>query len=346
MPIVLDPIASPPSVPPVPGTPQTPSLAQIEAELARRVGPFQILTTDPTSPTISTPSYAAVPSLQSLIDQDLVTNLYLLRRGVLSDGVTPTPQPIATYDRLRTVYSVDSGTGRVEPDRAWQTSCWPSEQLEVHHLHPDLELLPAIQAGLRRCFFEGRVQMPPGYYYEFDVTASLPYVTDQQQIRRVQVGPWPSGWPGWWRGPLELPFATFGDGAHVWLRISGSVYWGPFWGGVLLTLHRNHFGFVNGADQLTGPVLDTDVLSCDLDWAVSAAHAEAWLRFPARLQAAAATGLQATQQMAAAEFQRQGYLHRLPVYDQIQLDRMELWSLGGGNYQDATYRGARMVVNS
>jgi hypothetical protein len=70
------------------------------------------------------------------------------------------------------------------------------------------------------------------------------------------------------------------------------------------------------------------------------------VRFPARLQAAAATGLQASKQEAAAEFQHQGFLHRLPVYDPVQFDRMELWSLGGGNYQDATYRGARMVVNS
>ena len=116
------------------------------------------------------------------------------------------------------------------------------------------------------------------------------------------------------------------------MRISGSVYWGPFWGGVLLTLHRYHFTFVNGVDTPGGPVADTDVVSCDLDWVVSAAHVEAWLRSPARMQAAAATGLQSTRQAATAELQRQGYLHRLPVIDTVQFDRMELWSLGGGNY--------------
>jgi hypothetical protein len=178
------------------------------------------------------------------------------------------------------------------------------------------------------------------------VTALLPYVTDASQIRRAQVGPWPSGWPGWWRGPLELPFACYGQGSHIWIRISGSVYWGPFWGGVLLTLHRSHFSWVNGADQAVGPQYDSDVLGVDIDWAASAAHVEAWLRFPARLQAAAATGLQATQQTAAAELQRQGYLHRLPIVDTVQFDRMELWSLGGGNYRDAGGVGARMVVNS
>jgi hypothetical protein len=124
------------------------------------------------------------------------------------------------------------------------------------------------------------------------------------------------------------------------------VYWGPFWGGVLVTLHRNHFGWVNGNDQPTGPVLDADWLACDLDWAAAASHVEAWVRFPARMQAAAAGGVQASKQEAVAELQHQGYLHRLPVYDQLAFDRMELWSLGGGNYQDATYRGSRMVVNS
>lgn len=345
MPIVLDPISQPPPLPPPSASYSAPTLAQIELELARRVGPCMTLVTDAQSPTTSTSSYAVFPELLSQIDQDLITHLYLLRRGVLGDG-TPTPQPIPAYDRVRMVYSVDANNGRTAPDRAWQVSPYPNEQFEVHHLHPDKELFVAVQAGLRRCFFEHRVQLDAGYYYEWDITAALPYVTDQQQIRRVQVGPWPSGWPGWWRGPLELPFATFGDGGHVWVRISGSVYWGPFWGGVLLTLHRNHFSWINGMDQPAGPQNDFDVLACDLDWAVSAAHVEAWNRFPARLQAAAATGLQSTRADAAAELQHQGYLHRLPIYDNVQFDRMELWSLGGGLYQDGTQRGARMVVNS
>jgi hypothetical protein len=346
MPIILD-LATPPPPSPLPPTynPSAPTLAQIEVAVAQRVGPFSYLTADPQTPTSGGPSYAFVPQLQSTIDQDLLTHLYLLRRGVLGDG-TPTPAPIPTYDRVRMIYSVDASNGRLVPDRPWQTSPYPFEQFEAHHLHPDYELLPAIQAGLRRCFFEDRVQLDPGYYYEFDLTNLLPYVVDTSQVRRCQVGPWPSGWPGWWRGPLDLPFAPYGDGGHVWLRISGSVYWGPFWGGILVTLHRSHFTLVNGADTLLGPQADTDTLACDLDWAASAGHIEAWTRFPARLQSAAATGLQATKQEAAAEFQHQGSLHRLPVYDPVQFDRMELWSLGGGNYQDATYRGARMVVNS
>jgi len=343
MPIILDPlVAAPPAQAAIPGTP---TLAQIEQELARRVGPFDFLIADPQSPTTATASYVMIPALQSSLNQDLYTNLWLLRRGVLGDG-TATPAAIPTYDRLRSVYVIDASNGRLQPDRPWQISPYPNEQFEVHHLNPDTQLRVAIQAGLRRCFFEHRVQLAAGYYYEFDVTNALPYVTDQTQIRRAQVGPWPSGWPGWWRGPLDLPFATYGDSGHVWIRISGSVYWGPFWGGILLTLHRNHFGWVNSTDTPNGPWNDSDQLSCDMDWAVSAAHIEAWMRYPARMQAAAAGGLQATQQMAATEFQRQGALHRLPVYDLIQFDRMELWGLGGGNYRDATYRGARMVVNS
>ena len=346
MPIVLD-LASPPPPSPGPQTPipSAPTLAQIEVELARRVGPFMYLYADPQSPATSTSSFVNIPSLQSSIDQDLVTQLYILRRGILGDG-SLTPKPVPAYDRVRSVFSVDTGSGRLQPDRPWQVSPYPNEQFEVHHLNPDTELVPAIQAGLRRCIFEDRVQLAPGFYYEFDVTEQMPYITDVSQIRRCQVGPYPSGWPGWWRGPLDLPFACYGQGGHIWIRISGSVYWGPFWGGILLTVHRPHASWVNGVDQPVGPWSDADTLSCDLDWAVSAAHIEAWVRFPARLQASAATGIQATQQMAAAEFQRQSFLHRLPIYDNVQFDRMELWSLGGGNYSDATYRGARMVVNS
>lgn len=317
----------------------------VEQELARRVGPYWSLNADPQSPTSAGPSFVIVPQLQSTIDQDLVTHMYLLRRGVLGDG-TLTPSPIPSYDRIRMIYSVDASNGRLVPDRPWQVTPYPNEQFEVHHLHPDQEELVAIRAGLRRCFWEQRVQLPPGYYYEYDVTATLPYVTDQQQIRRCQVGPWPQGWPGWWRGPLDLPFATFGQDGDVWIRLSGSVYWGPFWGGVLLTLHRDYFAWINAADNLNGPQQDGDVLGCHIDWITAAAHVEAWVRFPARMQAAAATGLQASKQEAAAELQHQGSLRKLPVYDPVQFDRMELWSLGGGNYQDATYRGARMVVNS
>lgn len=346
MPIILEPsLPSPPPIPPSPRAPGTPTIAQIEVELSRRLGPFQYLTADAQSPTTATPSFVIIPELQSSFDQDTVTHLWLLRRGVLYDG-TPTPAPIPANDRVRSVYSVDASNGRLLPDRPWQVTPYPGEQFEVHHLHPDQELLVAVQAGLRRCYWEQRVQLAPGYYYEWDVTAQLPYVTDQAQIRRCQVGPWPQGWPGWWRGPLELPFATFQQDGDVWIRISGSVYWGPFWGGVLLTLHRDHFSWVNGTDTINGPQNDGDQLACHIDWAVAAAHIEAWVRFSPRLQAAAATGLQATQAEAAAELQHQNYLHRLPIYDQVQFDRMELWSLGGGNYQDATYRGARMVVNS
>jgi hypothetical protein len=344
VPIVLDPISPAPPVP-TPSSPNAPTVAQIEVELARRCGPFQFLYADPQTPTTAGPSFVIIPQLQSSFDQDLVTNLWLLRRGVLLDG-TATPSPIPAYDRVRSVYTVDATNGRLVPDRPWQVTPYPGEQFEVHHLHPDQEELVAIQAGLRRCIWEQRVQLPAGYYYEYDVTATLPYVTDQSQIRRCQVGPWPQGWPGWWRGPLELPFATYMQDGDVWIRISGSVYWGPFWGGVLLTVHRDHFGWVNGQDTIQGPRNDGDQLACQIDWAVSAAHIEAWMRFPARLQAAAATGLQANQSMAASEFQRQSTQHRLPIYDNVQFDRMELWSLGGGNYADATYRGARMVVNS
>jgi hypothetical protein len=67
---------------------------------------------------------------------------------------------------------------------------------------------------------------------------------------------------------------------------------------------RPAWSWVNGAESITGPTADADVLEVDLDYAASAGHIEAWHLFPSRLQAAAAGNLQATRDQAAAEFSR------------------------------------------
>ena len=67
---------------------------------------------------------------------------------------------------------------------------------------------------------------------------------------------------------------------------------------------RPAWSWVNGAESASGPVLDTDTLEVDLDYAAAAGHIEAWHHFPARMQSAAAGGLQATMPQAAQEFSR------------------------------------------
>jgi hypothetical protein len=88
----------------------------------------------------------------------------------------------------------------------------------------------------------------------------------------------------------------------------GAGYWtAPV--SVWVSAWRPASSWVNGAESLTGPTNDGDLLDVDVDYAAAAGHIEAWHRFPARMVAAAAGGTQATQQMAAQEFSRQANLY-------------------------------------
>jgi hypothetical protein len=277
------------------------TLAQLEQETARRLGPFLLTAADPQVPNPSAPNWVIVPYLRSALDQDQVTNLWLLRRGVHADGT-----PVAGYDardRARQVLSYDAQQGRVVPDRDWYLAPDPQEQLEFHHLDPEHELRVATLAGLRRCFFEDRFQLGAGVVCEADLTAALPWLDETCQVVRVQAGP-----PNC--GPLgDVPYSTFMECGHVWLRVGSAGCASAGGSGLLVTVRRAHSTWVNGADSTSGPMADTDTLEVDLDYAASAAHIEAWHHFPARLYEAAAGNLQATQAMAATEFTRQARAH-------------------------------------
>ena len=278
------------------------TLADIEREVARRVGPFYQLPMDRQLPSTAQFDRAYVPGLRSTVEQDLVTNLWLLRRGVDSDGNVV---PVALEDRQRTVANYDPQQGLVEVDRPWSVQPAAGEVCEFHHLDPLQELRPAVLGGLRRCWFEDRFSLGQGYVYEVDLTAALPWLNNQRDVLSVQAGPFPSN--GLNGGPSELPFETFVQGGNVCVRLNGGSY-GPYYGGVLVTLRRSHCFFVNGIDAPDGPIYDDDVLEVDLDYAASAGHIEAWHTRPAKLQAAAVGGLQATQAMAALEFTRQSLI--------------------------------------
>lgn len=315
------------------------TLAQLEQEVARRIGPFKVLVADPSTPTISTTTFGVVPYLQTSLELDEVSNLFALRRGIRADGQVVTLNPL---DRQRRVRSVDASKGTFEADRPWQDPLDPLEVIEFHHLDPEQELRPVILAGLRRCIVEDRFQIGPGYIYECDLTAVVPWLTDTNQVRDVQVGPYPSSWPGWWGGPRALPFEVFDECGHVWLRVSGAGDIAPFYGGLYVTALHNHGDIVNSCGG--GPAAqDGDVLQCDVDWAAAMCHAEAWHLMPARLQAAAGAGWQATREQAAAEATRQAWVHRPPRRDRWSFSRTELWSMGGG-MNDGARRPT--VVNS
>ena len=291
------------------------TLAAIEREAARRLGPYYILPMDRQQPSTATFDRAYFPGLRSSVEQDLVTNLWLLRRGVDIDNdvVEVLPQ-----DRQRTVANYDPSQGMVEVDRPWSAPPASGEVCEFHHLDPTQELRSAVRAGLRRTRFADRFQLASGFVYEIDLTEVLPWLLNPADVHRVEVGMY------YGFSPSDIPFTAFQQAGHVCLRLDTGG-WGTYWPQVLLTIARNHFSFVNGADSTDGPLEDDDELAVDLNYAASAAHIEAWHQFPAKMQAAAAGNLQATQAMAALEYTRQALIWAPRAPGRYELSR----SFGG-----------------
>lgn len=271
------------------------TLAQLEQETARRLGPYRRYFTDRQVPSTSTFDFAYFPTMKSNVDLDGPTNLWLLRRGIDVQGNPVTIDPV---DRQRLVSVWDPASGQIRVDRPWGTPCVPGEYVEFHHLDPEQELRPSIVAGLRRCFFNDTLQIGPqegDQWGAIDLTAQLPWLTGSWQVAGLKYG--------WWSPYGDAPYDVLQQGGHVILTGSTGTLLSPSW--LWVSAWRPHSSWVNGADSVTGPTLDTDTLDVDLDYAASAVHIEAWHLFPPRLQAAAAGGLQATQQMAANEFTRQ-----------------------------------------
>ena len=273
------------------------TLAHLEQEVARRTGPFFQAAQDSSVPTTSTTGSAYMPGLRSSAVLGGPENLWLLRRGVLSDG-----SPVAAYnpqDRTRMVQSFDASAGRVVIDRNWYRAMDPSELADFTHLHPDQELRQAVLAGLRRCFSEDTLPaLITSGYGDIDLTYQYPWITNPSQVTRVQYG--------WYKPYADAPFEATMQQGHVMLRgTSGSTAPANVWATAL----RPAWTWVNGTESLSGPVDDNDQLDVDLDYAASAGHIEAWHLFPSHMYAAAAGNLQATQEMAAREFTRQSLIY-------------------------------------
>jgi hypothetical protein len=268
------------------------TLARLEQEVARRTGPFFQAAQDSSVPTTSTTISAYMPALRTSAVLGGPENLWLLRRGVLSDG---TSTAYNSQDRTRMVQSFDASAGRVVIDRNWYSPMAPSELADFTHLHPEQELRQVVLAGLRRCFLSDVIQAlitsPAG---DIDLTYQAPWITSPNQVQRVQYG--------WYSPYADAPFEAVMQQGHVLLRgTSGNTAPANVW----VTAMRPAWSWVNSADSLDGPTNDDDTLDVDLDYAASAGHIEAWHLFPSHLFAAAAGSLQATQEMAAREFTRQ-----------------------------------------
>lgn len=267
------------------------TLAELEVEVARRVGPYLSAFTDRQVPNTANFTFADFPDLRSAIDQDLVTNLWLLRRGITVDGNSVSMDIV---DRHRTVDVYDAQQGRVFPDRGWGTIPEAGEVCEFHHLHPERELRASVLAGLRRCYLPDTVvAQPTAQFGGIDLTLQYPWLTEPWQITRVSYG---------WLSPYgDAPWDTYTAMGHLILTGTYGTYmpmslWVEAW--------RPASSWVNDAESTTGPTADADTLEVNLDYAASAGHIEAWHLFPSRMQAAAAGNLQATREQAAQEFSR------------------------------------------
>lgn len=268
----------------------TVTLAEIERELAMRVGPYQEETA-----ASGTTTTVVVDALTSTIDRATLEDLYLLRRGVDSAG--DAVGGFVSTDRIRTIKTDTASTGTLEVDRAWTNAPVADEQIELHYLHPERELRAAALAGLKRCWFVDRAQVTlSGAAAERNLTTSVAWITDPEQVYRVE---WsypndltPPALVTWWK--------TFTKLGSVWIVMEPDVY--P--NNLLVTARRSHFTYVNAADSTTGPTADDDELLVDLDYAAAFGHAEAWRRFRPLLAAAARNGDRPSQAEVAVEATR------------------------------------------
>jgi hypothetical protein len=274
------------------------TLAQLDQEVARRTGPYFSAAQDSQVPTTSTSTAAYMPSLKSSAVLGGPENLWLLRRGVFHDGTALPPGTYDDVDRIRMVQTFDSSAGRVVVDRNWRLPMQPNEQAEFIHLHPDQELRVSVNAGLRRCFLPDTVPaLLTSQYGDIDLTAQAPWITNPDQVVGARYG--------WTKPYAEAPFGTYMQQGHVILSGTSGAY-AP--ANVWVVVLRPVWSWVNDADSISGPVLDSDLLSVDLDYAAAAGHIEAWHLFPSHMFAAAAGNLQANQEMAAREFTRQAMI--------------------------------------
>lgn len=262
------------------------ALSEIEQAAAPRCGPYRRDQQSATQASVTSQAY--VDSLRSSIPSGGWENLFILRRSA------------SAADRQRQVSAYDPATGGLQVDRLWTVAPAAGEYLELHHLDPANELRPAVLAGLRRIFFEARLNVVIASTADVDLTQQYPWLLRPSQVRGLELALTGST-------TSRAVRAYVGSNGHVFLSNPPADAIAGTW---QITALRPVWSWVNGASSTTGPTNDADDLNVDADHAAAAAHIEAWHLFPARMRQAAEAGYQASQQDAAVEFTRVSMLHR------------------------------------
>ena len=313
----------------------TSSLREIEQEVARRVGPFQLRVVDnpqagEQGDITSTTTTVSIPGIRSSLDLGGLEDMYVLRRGRLRDGTLlpvtlpdGTPLPFTLNDRIRLVRAYRPQEGVVEVDRPYLYPTYDDEEVELHHLDPDQELRPAVLGGLRRCYVVHRLGVDgavPGAFQPIDLTAQAPWLLTRDQVYSVSLS---GGAPaaGWrvesYGGGLMLTLTeySFGRSYVVNRRPTTSM--------VLPAAFTNGGNgdpipedWVVRAGNVNEPWDDEDRFPVPMDYAASAGHIECWRPARPRMSLVAQTGMWADQKEAAAEFTRVATIHfDPPRYD-------------------------------
>jgi hypothetical protein len=325
MAIVLSPVE--PLAPPQPPTPYPPpappvTLADVERALGARVGPFADLVVEQGL----VPAQLQVAELRSSAELGGWENLYALRRGVYAPDANPNPpnggDPVAGFDvrdRVRMVKTYLGDSGTLELDRDYLVNAVPGERLELHVLHPDWELRPAVLAGLERVFLFDRIGLVDNGNGTdpLDLTIAYPWLVDRSQVWGVEWIP-PAAWQtsGLWggRGQPVAGWDALQEGPNVVLDLPGS--WPGAGNGtngtgnglvnLAVLVRRPGFSLVNGAEWVPGHVwADDDLLNVPLRYAAWAALVGAWEVARPRLVPMTQTGMWPTQQEAAAQLTRE-----------------------------------------
>lgn len=263
-------------------------MMDIESALARRLGPYfrRVVTS-------GQQNLVLIQAIKSTLLQGEYEDLYLLRRGYLADG-----SKIVGFDetdRVRIVSEYDNTNGTFTPDQTWTIAPVVNEVVELMALHPDDEIKYAVQEGLRRCYFIDAVTVAfTTSDVEQNVSAVLGWLDDPELIKDVQYtynnslqGPIGVGW-----------FKPYRSGNAIYVRMGSN----PYPNATRFTIMRPAHTYVNGASSIAGPDDDEDLVAIDRNYAVMAAHVEAWRNFPAKLVPVASTGLAPSLKQVASEF--------------------------------------------
>lgn len=303
--------------------PEGVTLFQIERRVARRIGPYATLT----ATTGSTVNRLAARKIQSSMSLGNYEDQFMLRRGVNAQMAwIPSFNP---DDRSRLVAEYVPADGYLLPDRVWARS--PDmdygEQVEIMYLDPDLELRPAVQDALRRCFFWDTLEITPSEgqaSHAVNLSRAAPWITLAGQVRAV-------GTASSWGLPLPVRgWQTGRSGGSIMLVVPGGM---PT--GLTLDVLRPAYSLVNDELSLTGPNDDQDILRIDLDYAVWAGVVELWKNIPERLQPLVHESLRTKREEAAAEFTKKSLMVAGAMPDTVRWPSGELAYEQIGNLPEA-----------